>query len=170
MKQRNSPGFSLMEVVLYVGIGAIMLGAVTAFYFSIQTAGLKNQTILEIEEGGTAALAPMLQAARSATGVTGLGRGRSTSVLTLRMTDQSRNPTVFDVSNGVLRVREGRAGVPVPLTVPRVRVARFLVTNVAPAGSSAVLRFELTLTAVNPSGRNEYDYGRTFLGTAALRP
>jgi len=159
-----------MEVVLYIGIGAILLGAITAFYFSVQTAGFKNQTVLEVEDGGAAALTPMLQAVRSATGVTGLARGRSASTLTLRMADTNRNPTVFDVVNGVLRVREGQAGVPVPLTVPRVQVTHFLVTNVAPAGTAAVLRFELTLASVNPSRRNEYEYSRTFLGTAALRP
>lgn len=170
MAQTPRSGFSLIEIVLYLGVGAILLGAVTSFYFSLEALAVKNQTILEVEEVGQAALAVMLQSVRSAVDVNGLARGVTANDLSLRFADSSRNPTVFNVANGALRIREGRSNGPVALTPPRLRVTRFSVRNVASPGGVPVVRLELGLASVNPSGRNEYEYTQTFLGTAVLRP
>lgn len=75
---------------------------------------------------------------------------------------------VFDLSNGTLRIKDG-GGAEVALTNDRVVASDLVFQNLSRAGTPGIVRVQFTLTYVNPSGRNEYDYQSKFVGSASLR-
>jgi hypothetical protein len=79
------------------------------------------------------------------------------------------NPTVFFVSSSTLYMQE--ASKPkVALTNSRVDVSSLSFDNSTSAGSSEkMMRVSFTITYKNPSGRGEYEYTKSFNGSATIR-
>jgi len=67
-----------------------------------------------------------------------------------------------------LQIKEG-AGSPIPLTSDDVQVSGLTFTNLSRSGTAGNIQVSFTVSRVNTAGRNEYDYQRTFTGTASLR-
>ncbi|HSW77345.1 MAG TPA: type II secretion system protein [Candidatus Chromulinivoraceae bacterium] len=67
-----------------------------------------------------------------------------------------------------LRVTEG-AGSPVSLTNSKVQINGLTFKNLSPAGTPGVVQISFTLTRFNPSSKNEYDYQKTFTGSAEVQ-
>jgi hypothetical protein len=146
-----------------------MVGTISAFLFLTLQVRVKNQVINEVEQQGQQAMQRISQVIRNATGVTAPVQGVSGSSTTLTVTPVGNSPTVFDLSAGALRITEG-AGAAVALTNARVTASALTFTNVSRSASSHDLRIQFTLTAVNSSGRNEYDFAKTFTTSAHVRP
>jgi hypothetical protein len=107
---------------------------------------------------------------RNATSITSPTAGTtSTTGLTLAVPTSSLSPTVFSITGGVLQVKEGTGAV-TSLTNSNVTVVALTVTNLTRSGTSGVVQVSLTLARVNSTGRNEYDYQRTFTTSTEVRP
>jgi hypothetical protein len=145
-----------------------MIATVSGYIYLTLQARVKGQVIAEVEQQGEQAMQNMAQIIRNATGVNSPAQGTSGSSISLTVLNFSSSPTVFNVSSGALQITEG-AGAPVPLTNNHVIVSAFTVTNVSQSASSSTLRLQYTLTAVNPNGRSEYSYAKTFTTTADIR-
>lgn len=168
-KRRSGAGFTLVELLLYVALTTIMVGTISAFLFLMLQVRVKSQVINEVEQQGQQAMQRITQVIRKASDITVPAQGASGSSATLVVTPVGSSPTVFDLSAGALRITEG-VGAPVVLTNSRVTASALTFTNVSRSVSSHDLRIQFTLTAVNSSGRNEYDYTKTFTTTAHVRP
>lgn len=70
---------------------------------------------------------------------------------------------------GAAQIKEGAAGSQVPLTNGKVLVSNLNFTNVTRPGTPGAVQISFTIYRPNPLNRNEYDYQKTFVGTAALR-
>jgi prepilin-type N-terminal cleavage/methylation domain-containing protein len=163
-------GYTLIELLLYVAMIGILLSAVTAFFGMAADARIKSQSINEVNQQGTFAMDYMVQTIRNATSITAPATGTSsTNGLTVVVPTGSLSPTVFSLSSGVLQVKEG-AGALVPLTSNDVQVTSLTVTNLTRSGTSGILQIAFTIARVNTSGRNEYDYQKTFTTSVAVRP
>jgi Tfp pilus assembly protein PilW len=162
-------GFTLVELLLYVALTTIMVATISTFLFLMLQVRVKSQVINEVEQQGQQAMQRITQVIRNATDITVPTQGASGSSATLVVTPAGNSPTVFDFSAGALRITEG-AGSPVVLTNARVAASALTFTNVSRSTASHDLRVQFTLTAVNNSGRNEYDYAKTFTTTAHARP
>jgi type II secretory pathway pseudopilin PulG len=169
IKMRRNDGYTLIELLLYVAMIAILLSAVTAFLGLATDARVKGQTISEVNEQGTAAIEYVSQTIRNATAISSPAAASSSSTLTLTVPTASLNPTIFNVTSGVLQVKEG-TGSTVSLTDSKVQVVSFTVTNLTRSGTSGIVQVSLTLARNNSTGRNEYDYQRTFTTSAGIRP
>lgn len=66
------------------------------------------------------------------------------------------------------RIKEG-AGSAIPLTNDKVRVYGLNFKNLTRSGSSGVVQVRFTVGRYNPQNRQEYDYHRTFTGTAEMQ-
>lgn len=66
-----------------------------------------------------------------------------------------------------LQIKEG-SGIVVPLTNNKVMLSDLTFKNLSRSGTPGVVQVSFTVSRVNNSGKNEYDYQKTFTGTAAL--
>lgn len=166
--KKPSRGFTLIELLLYVSIASIMLLVTFLFLSTLLESRVKNQTIAEVDSQGVQVMQLMTQTIRNANGINTPATSTSASTLALSATSTQYTPTVFDLSSGVVRMAEG-AGSAVPLTNVRVVVSGLTFSNLSGSSTPGVVRVQFTLTVVNNSGRNEYNYSKTFIGSAALR-
>ncbi len=168
MKLQTHSGFTLVELLLYVSITAIILLATSGFLFMLLEARIKNQTIAEVEQQGLQVMQLITQTARNAEAVTSPAVGTSASSLTLDVVTVVSDPTVFDLASGVIRITEG-AGSAVALTNSRVTASALTFQNLSRPSTPGTVRISFTLTHVNPTGRNEYNFSKTFYASATLR-
>lgn len=161
-------GFTLIELLLYVSIVGVLVLALSAFLFVLLEARVKNQTIAEVEQQGVAAMQIITQTARNTEAITAPIVGASGSSLTLDVITVASDPTVFDLSSGALRITEG-AGSAVALTNSRIVASALTFQNLSRASTPGTVRIQFTLTAANPSGRQEYTFAKTFTSSATLR-
>lgn len=91
-------GFTLIELLLYMAIVTVLLTAVSLFLGTALSSRIKNQTIAEVDQQGSAILEQITQTIREADSVTAPATGASGGVLTLAMPTAGANPTTFDLS------------------------------------------------------------------------
>lgn len=163
-------GFTLIELLLYSALAAVILASVAALLFFIVSARIKARTVLETDEDGRRIIRIMNRAIRSAESINIPATSTAGPTLSLALAEVAKNPTIFDVLSGVLRIQEGTSTPPVALTsTSTVIVSDFRVYNLTRSGTPGAIEFQFTLSHQNPSGRNEYGHTRRFLGGAALR-
>lgn len=161
-------GFTLVELLLYVTIISAIIFTVIFFLQITLSTRVKNQTISEVEEQGSMVMQLLTQSARNALVINTPAAGGSGSILSLNTTLPATTPTVFDLSAGVIRITEG-AGTAVALTNSRVNATNLTFQNLTGTATKGNVRIQFTLNYINQSGRNEYDYSKTFTGDATLR-
>lgn len=166
--QNKNKGFTLVELLLYVGIISILMLGISAFLSVLLSARVKNQTISEVDTQGFEVVRIIQQTIHNANSITSPATSTVAGSLILTMTSSTLNPTSFTSSSGVLYITEGN-GQPVPLTNSHVNLSNLIFSNISLSSTPGAIRFMFTLTRQNLSGRNEYDYTRTFVGSASLR-
>lgn len=165
MKQK---GFTLVELLLYLGLAAVLLLVISVFLAMLLQSRVKNQTVAEVEGQGAMVMNLITQTIRNAEGINSPAAGASAASLSLDAAGVSNDPTVFDLSSGTLRIQEGAAA-PVALTSSQVTASSLSFQNLSRAGTPGTVRVQFTLSYINPSGRNQYNYSKTFYASASLR-
>jgi len=161
-------GFTLIELLLYVVIVGTILISLVGFFGVVVDARAKNKTVAEITDQGNAAMDTMLRTIRMSTSITTPVAAGSGASLTLVVPTTSLSPTIFNLTSTTLQVKEG-AATAVPLTSPDIQVTSITFKNLTRSGTNGMVQVTMTLAYSNPSGRNEYDYQRTFTGSAEVR-
>lgn len=160
--------FTLIELLLYVGIAGVIMLSVSVLLSLVLQARVKSQAIAEVEQQGQSVTQIFGQTVRNANSITSPSLGTSASSLTLVVPTPSLSPTVFDPSSGTIRIKEG-SGSPVVLTNSRVTASNLTFSNLSRAGTFGTIRVSFTLTHLNPENRQEYNFSKTFYGSASLR-
>lgn len=161
-------GFTLVELLLYIAISSVVLLSTSLFLSLLLGSNIKNQTIAEVEQQGMQTMSMIAQTIRNSENITSPTVGSSDTSLTLDVINVSNDPTVFDISSGSIQITEG-AGSAVPLTNERVTASNISFENLSYTGTNGTIQIEFTLTYINSSGRNEYDFSKTFTSSASLR-
>ncbi|MBT4277762.1 hypothetical protein HOD96_03410 [Candidatus Falkowbacteria bacterium] len=164
----NSNAFTLIELILYIGIASILLVTISSFLFILLESRVKNQTIAEVEQQGIQAMQIITQTIRDAEGVNSPTQGTSGSTLSLDVITAGNDPTVFDLSSNTLQITEGSGGA-VSITNSRIIVSDLTFRNLSYSNAQGAIKIEFTLTHINPEGRQEYGYSKTFYGSASIR-
>lgn len=164
----KNKGFTLIELLLYLAIISLILLPISSFLSSFFEARVKNQTIMEVEEQGVSVMNIITQTIRNAEAINTPPVGSSAPSLSLNVVDAGLDPTLFDLSGSTLRVTEG-AGSPVALTNTRVLASGLTFQNLSRPGTPGVIRIQFTLSRVNPEARYEYNFTKTFYGSATIR-
>lgn len=167
----KTKGFTMIEFLLYFALLAMVMGAVTLFAVDVVKSRNKTRIVAEVEQNARFGMSRILRSVRQADE---LNIGASTfdadaGVLSLGTSATSTDPTVFDLQDGVLRIKEG-AGAATALTTDGVIVTklRFSRDNL-PGGSRAVtveLGLKYATEAVSDTG---YVYETSASGTAVIR-
>lgn len=164
---QRQDGYTLIELLLYVALVGAVLTSVTFFFGVTLDARTKNQSILEVNEQGTAVMDIVTQTIRNSNSITVPTIGTSGASLTLVVPTGALSPTVFSLSSGAVQIKEG-AGALAPLTSSKVQVSSLTFENVSRASTPGSVQVSFVVSRVNPNNRNEYDYQKTFTGTAEL--
>ncbi len=162
-----SNGFTLIELLLYISIASILLLGISFFLFIFLESKIKNQVIAEVEQQGLQAMQLITQTTRNAEAIILPTQGASSSFLTLNVVSVTNDPTIFDFSSGVFRIKEGNNPI-VSLTNSHVIVSNLVFQNFSRANTPGTIRIQFTLTYANSSGRNEYNFSKTFIESATL--
>ncbi len=165
IRMNKTKGFTLIELLLYIGLLSFMLLSISVFLATLLQSRVKYQTMSEIEQQGAQVMQMITQSVRNATTISTPVAGASGSSLSLAVSAPN-NPTIFDVSGGVLRITEG-AGSPVALTNSRVTASGVTFYNLSRTGTPGIVRIEFTLTHVNSAGLNEFAYSKSFGASAS---
>lgn len=165
MKQR---GYTLIELLLYVTIVSGLLLAVSVFFGASVEARIKNQSIAEVDQQGMAAMEYMSQTIRNADSITSPTLGTSGASLTLAVPTGTLSPTVFNLDGTALQLQEG-TGAAIALTSSKVQISSLIFRNLSRASTPGMIQISFIASRTNTSGRNEYDYQKTFTTTVALR-
>ena len=136
-------GFTLIELLLYVSIVGAIIVAVAGFLSLRMQSRVKKQAISEVEQQGVQVMQVSTQNGRNATNI--------------------NFSSVCDLSGGTIRQNT------IALTNSRVVASNLTFQNLSRTGTPGTIRVQFTLTHINPEGRNEYNYSKTFYGSASLR-
>ncbi len=169
-------GFTLIEFLVYSTI-VVVIGVVSVeFILNIYEGKAKSTAYFEVQENARLAMERIVQEIHGAKninlGSSSFGVNLATNPgtkLSLEMKDASLNPTEFDVSSGVLRIKQGVSG-PYELTNNQVQVTNLTFRNfTSPNGKSINIGVELTIEYINPENLPQWQASIALRTTVELR-
>lgn len=161
-------GFTLIEVLLYIAITVTIITATISFLFSILQLRIKSNVIADVEQQGIQVMQQVLSVVRNADGVIFPAQGLNDSFLVIDALGTVNDPTTFNELGGVFQIQEG-AGPFIHLTNSHVIISGLNFYNLSKTDTSGTVKISFTVTYINPEGRNEYNYSKSFTGSASLR-
>jgi type II secretory pathway pseudopilin PulG len=165
---KKQKGFTLVELLLYVSVASFILIATPSFLSTLLQSRIKNQTIAEVEQQGIQVMQLIAQTIRNTETIISPLLGTNTAIITLDVITPISDPTVFDISDGSIRIKEGSDSA-IALTNSRIIASALTFYNLSRINTPGTIRIQFTLTHINPEGRNEYSFAKTFIGSATLR-
>ena len=163
-------GFTLVELLLYLALAALMFGAITSFLVMILSNRLESEAMIEVEQQGSALSQTISSAIKNSSGVNYPAKNNSSSSLSLIMASTAKDPTIFYSSNGSFFIKEG-SGNPVSLINNSVIISNIDFSNLGRANSkdSIKFRFNLKYATSSASQMQEFEYNKNFYGSANRR-
>jgi len=167
---RAPKGFTLLEFILYFALISIVVGMISAFAVDVVKTRAKTAAIAEVEQNMRFGMQRILRTVRQATK---LNVGSSvfdsaTGVLSLDMPDAAATPTVFDLSDGVLRVKEGAAAA-VAITSPDVRITSLRFSKDNGAGNNVAVSVGLDVAYDTDNPDVLFRYSSSASSTGVIR-
>lgn len=169
-KQQGKRGFSILEMILYVGIISMVMVTVVSLAISLLNLRVKERAMASIQSNEARILGRLEDAARHATA---LNIGTSVfsadpGTISFDMADVGVDPTIFSLTadDGALQVQEA-GGAVVTLTTDDISVTNFTVTNLTTAEDVGILRVEMTLQ-VGSASLPIYAYTESFQTTLRI--
>lgn len=161
----NHRGFSLIEMLLYIGITSLMLSVMFSFVLNMTNARAKVQANADIAYNANLIEDRLGDAVRHATAInTGASTfGTDPGVLSLTMADLAVSPTIFSLTanDGIVQVSQA-GGAFAPLTTTNVKVTNFTFTNLTSLKDVGIIQLNFTLQTVNNTMRPYDDASATF--------
>lgn len=133
-------GFTLIEVLIYIAILAVMLLNIVELTSGIFDLRGRTRASLTLEENLRFALNRIVARVSDADDITAPASGTS-STLTLDMALAAEDPTTITLSNGAVELTEG-TGTPTPLTSDEVEITTLSFTRLS--GTPAGVRIDIT--------------------------
>jgi len=164
----STKGVSLIELLLYIAIfSGLMFVLIQVFItFSRDQGQIEART--EVNQSSRFAIETIVQAIHNSLGVTGPEPGAS---LTLSMPDSAKDPTVFDLSGGALRIQEGVSSA-VNLTSGRTTVGSLTFTKITNSPTTGVtsvsIKIDITVNYNNET-KPHLQYSKNTVTTAGIK-
>lgn len=172
IKQR---GFTLIELILYVAIIALVIGALVPFAWNVIGTQAKSNTQQEVSSQARYLSERLKYEIRNAKGInTGTSQfdvnlvSNSSQQLSL-VKDSPHDPTVINVVNGKVMIKQGSSAA-VALHSADTRITNLVFSNYSSAGNlSENIQFTLTIEDSLPSARQEFIETINIQGSAEVR-
>jgi len=107
--QGEQKGFTLVEMVIYIGAAMIVLGSINGLIFLLISSRAKSWAVAEVEQQGAFAMNNITQAIRNAKSINLPGQATSGSTLNLNVIEVGDDPTIFNLASGKIQIKEGLA-------------------------------------------------------------
>jgi type II secretory pathway pseudopilin PulG len=141
-------GVSLVELLLFVGLLALMSGALVGFFLLTSDTRVRQQVVSDVEQNVIQLHQFLAYEIRHAERVIDPPLGESGSVLTLRSRGVDSDPVIIAVQSGfVLLIRKDAEYV---LSPPEVVVSDFRVHNTSPSDARASVAFSFLVSKQIP--------------------
>lgn len=167
-------GFTLVEMILYVALLAIMMGAALPIALQLVTNGTKSGITQEVYHSARYASERIMYEIRNANGIYDASSTFDVDIATttgaalyLIGASPATDPTVITVASGTLQIRQG-AGDPVALNSVDSRVASLIFSNYSTSTYNNV-GFVLTMANAATSTRQEYRASTTINTSVGIR-
>jgi prepilin-type N-terminal cleavage/methylation domain-containing protein len=161
-------GFTLIEMLVYVAIFSIIVGALVSFMLLMSQSRINNQIVLEVNGQGTEVVRVITQALRNAVNINTPATSTSASLLSINTTLASTTPTTFTITSGVLYKTEG-INPSVALTNSKVIVSNLNFSNLSKTATFGTVRVSFTISDNSASAQAQYNYSANFYASASLR-
>lgn len=166
---KKQKGFSLLEMLLYVSISSVIMLSLSMFLLFILSQRVKSQSIADVNQQGLQVMQLIGLTVRNAKSVDFPLIGTTSTILSLTVFDPLLNPTIFDSTNGVVRIKEG-SGPYIALTNSHVAVLDFMFHNISSTSSTErIVRTSFVVDHKNENNRQENSFTKSFSGSATLR-
>jgi hypothetical protein len=144
MKKTFSPGFTLVEMLVYIGVAAVFMGLLTRILISVLNIQLETSAASAVQTDSLYLISRLTYDIRRADAiVVPAARGVTGDSITLR---EGGADQVYSVSDGVLLL-SGSSGSD-RLTGIDTRISRFSVTRIGNLSGQDTLQVQFTLTGV----------------------
>lgn len=167
---KNTPGFTLIELIIYIALIAIFIGGAVSFSWDIIYGGAKSDVEREVNQNLRLVSKRISYEIRNASAINSL----ATSDLCLVSADATRNPTRIYVSSGRMHIAWGGGSANCtgmtndqPLTSNQVSVSGLTFTNNSSGTNSYNVQFSLTISSTGT--RNEWQKSENYTGSAEMR-
>ncbi len=161
-------GFTLLDFSIYIAILGITLSIIGAITLNIFFGRAKLIAIEEVSQNSRFILEKISRKIHNAESINSPLKGASDTLLSLQIKDPSKNPTIFYLADGIIRIQEGN-NPPVILNSDEVVVTNLQFTNLSYPDTPGTIRIQMDVRFVNPSNRQEYNFGKTFYTTVNIR-
>ncbi len=169
-KNNNRNGaFTLIEFLIYFSILAILTLVIGSLLFQILSNRTKLATMQEINQNARMAMDQIATYVHNAQSINNPTPGQSASSLSLAFTDVNKNPTLFNVSSGVLYITEGTAN-SIAIGTNETIITNISFTNVSYPDTPGAIRITLSIDSASSNTQQEYNHSETFYTTATIRP
>jgi len=167
---KKRPAFTLVEFILYFGLIGLVLTGVIGFALDYMRSYNKAVIISRVEQETRFGMLRILRSVRQAAK---LNVGSSTfnddaGVLSLDAVAASNTPTIFDLSAGALRIKEGAAAA-APLTTGEVNVQKLRFSKDNLGGNNNAVTVEMTVSYMSVNPDKLLSYVVSASGTAVIR-
>jgi len=168
-KQKQAPkGFSLIELIIYIAVLAIILLGMMSFSIDLLELRSKNIVASEIEAQGRLILEHLETVARHSEGVnTGSSTfGTDPGVLSLDVVAAIDDPTVFSLSadDGTFQMKKGSEDT-AQLTSSSVFVSELVFTDLTSVEELGIIQVNFTLQYVNEENARFFEFIQPFQAT-----
>jgi prepilin-type N-terminal cleavage/methylation domain-containing protein len=152
IEERNKSGFTLIEVLIYIAIVALVITTLVQFILSISQSRNKNYVVQEVQGNVRSVVDIISRNVRSATDIqlATSTLGTDPGVLVLTMASSSLNPTIFSLSadDGVAQIKQG-SQTTTTLTSDEVRVTNFVFIDTTGSSTRKHMKLEMTVESAS---------------------
>lgn len=166
--RKKFKGVSFIELVIYIGMMAIILSAIGSFIYSNNKLKNRNQAMAEVDQGASEIMEIMTQLIRNANSINFPTEGSSSNSLSINTENSSDNPTVFELSGTNLIIKEG-GNEGVDLNSDKVEIVNLNFKNMGNAGGKASIAIQFEMNYSDAGTREEFNYSKFFYEAASLR-
>lgn len=157
-KHRFRPGFTIAEMVLFIGLTGMMAGTLLPFIINSSRARQRQDAIALVEQSGVQVMQSITEEIREAEGVLDPPKGGTGFILALKTADPETNPTIIALHSGAIILVEGRTRR--TLTPSLVGVTHFLVDNTSSTATrenvTIALGLERTIRILQPTSYTSF--------------
>lgn len=161
-------GMTLVEMLLYIAISALMISALVKFGLNIIATRAKAQTGQEVNQAVRLVSERLDFEIKNASGINSV----TTNSISLANSNAARNPTVFNVSGGQIRIGFGPSGVcsastPCPLTSNKLN-SSVIFSNLSTIDlKSKHIYYQISITSIGET--QEYQETKTYASSTEIR-
>lgn len=150
IKSTYNSGFTLIETIMYAVIFMIVVGGMMLFGIAMLTSSQKSDTRVEVADNTRFVLQKFQRILQGAQVVNSPAVGSSASSISVNTASTSGNPFVFDLSNGVIRLKIASQD-PIPLTSSAVTVSNLTFQNYSfSTGTRNTIRVTGKIQSIDP--------------------